>query len=197
MINLNPICMAPVHCFLPVEDAYATRLILGSMPGRESLRAGQYYAHPRNAFWFIMGELTGSSPAMPYELRIQRLKSAGIALWDVLSSCRRPGSLDADIENASIQPNDFTSFFLAHPHITQVFFNGAMSEKCYYKYVLPALTDRPLRYLRLPSSSPAHASLSAEQKLNIWKTINHNQSANDASRAENASSASGLLYRYP
>lgn len=193
MLNLNPIRMTPVHCFLPVEDTYATRLILGSMPGRESLRTGQYYAHPRNAFWSIMGELTGSSPALPYELRIQRLKSAGIALWDVLATCRRAGSLDADIDPSSIYANDFTSFFLSHPHITQVFFNGAMAEKYYCKQVLPTLTDRPLRYLRLPSTSPAHASLSAEQKLNIWKIITPNQSENDARSAENASSASGLL----
>lgn len=160
--------LTPVRCFPPIADSNAHLLILGSMPGRESLRAAQYYAHSRNAFWRIMGELTGSNPGMPYESRIKILKSAGYALWDVLASCQRPGSLDSEI--TAMIPNDFESFFRSHPHITQVFFNGAMAEKCYLKQVLPGLTVRPMQSLRLPSTSPAHASLSYDQKLNAWRT---------------------------
>jgi hypoxanthine-DNA glycosylase len=114
-----------------------------------------------------MGELTGSRPDMPYESRTQILSSAGIALWDVLASCTRPGSLDADI--SSIVPNDFESFFLSHPHITQVCFNGAKAEQCYQKQVLPALSPRTMHYQRLPSTSPAHAALSHNQKLSAWR----------------------------
>lgn len=163
--------MSPIQCFPPIEDASARLLILGSMPGKESLRAGQYYAHPRNAFWPIMAQLTGTAPELPYESRLQHLKSAGIALWDVLASCTRESSLDTDIEQTSITPNDFRSFFMAHPGITHIFFNGRMAEKCFHRYVLPLL-DPPLRhYHRLPSTSPANAAMSFQQKLGAWKII--------------------------
>lgn len=163
--------MPHIQSFPPIENPTATILILGSMPGKESLRAGQYYAHPRNTFWTIMGELVGAAPALPYEARIQKLKSAGIALWDVLASCKRHSSMDSDIEAGSICANDFASFFRAHPHITHVFFNGTMAEQCFHKYVQPMLKNRPLHYLRLPSTSPANASMSYEQKLNAWRVI--------------------------
>lgn len=163
--------MPQVQSFPPVENPDAHTLILGSIPGKESLRAGQYYAHSRNAFWPIMGELVGAAPALPYEARILKLKSSGIALWDVLASCTRHSSMDADIEADTICANDFASFFLGHPHIKQVFFNGAMAEQCFRKHVLPLLEHRPLHYQRLPSTSPAHASLRYEQKLTAWENI--------------------------
>jgi double-stranded uracil-DNA glycosylase len=167
--------MPHIQSFEPIADTTANILILGSMPGKESLRAGQYYAHRRNAFWTIMGELAGASPALPYETRTQMLKSVGIALWDVLASCTRHSSMDADIETASIYPNDFASFFLQHPNITHIFFNGSMAEQCFRKHVQPLLESlpghRPLHYQRLPSTSPAHASMTYQQKLKVWKVI--------------------------
>ncbi|OGS92877.1 MAG: DNA-deoxyinosine glycosylase [Gallionellales bacterium GWA2_59_43] len=162
--------MTRIRSFPPIADANARILILGSMPGKESLRANQYYAHPRNAFWPIMGELAGAAPALPYEVRTLKLRAAGIALWDVLDSCTRPGSLDADIDPDSIHPNDFAAFFEAHPHISRVYFNGTMAEQSFRKHVLPHLGHLTLRLQRLPSSSPANASLRFEQKLEIWKT---------------------------
>lgn len=172
--------MPRILSFPPIENPAAHILILGSMPGKESLRAGQYYAHPRNAFWPIMGELVGAAAALPYEARIGKLKSAGIALWDVLAACKRHGSMDADIEPDSICANDFASFFRNHPHITDVFFNGTMAEQCFHRHVQPLIEDRPLHYLRLPSTSPANASMSYMQKLNAWKVIlpdRHNAAA--------------------
>lgn len=163
--------MTKVRSFPPIADAGARILILGSMPGLESLRAHQYYAHPRNAFWPIMGELAGAAPALPYEQRVLKLRAAGIALWDVLASCTRPGSLDADIAPDSIHPNDFAAFFRAHPHISRVYFNGTMAEQSFRKHVLPRLAHLPLQLQRLPSTSPANASLRLEQKLEAWKTI--------------------------
>ena len=160
-----------IQSFPPIENPIAITLILGSMPGKESLRAGQYYAHHRNTFWLIMGDLIGAKTILPYEARTQILKSAGIALWDVLASCTRHSSMDADIEANSICPNDFASFFLTHPHITHVFFNGTMAEQCFHKHVQPLLKARPLHYQRLPSTSPANASMRYEQKLSAWKTI--------------------------
>jgi double-stranded uracil-DNA glycosylase len=163
--------MSRIQCFPPIESPTARILILGSMPGKESLRAGQYYAHQRNAFWPIMGELVGAAPALPYEQRIKKLRSSGIALWDVLASCTRHSSMDADIEADSIFANDFTSFFPKHPRITQVFFNGSMAEECFHNHVRPLLEHLPLIYQRLPSTSPANASMRFEQKLNEWKVI--------------------------
>ncbi|MFZ3017788.1 MAG: DNA-deoxyinosine glycosylase [Gallionella sp.] len=163
--------MAKIRCFPPIEDERARILILGSMPGRESLRANQYYAHPRNAFWPIMGEIAGAMPALPYEQRTLKLRAAGIALWDVLASCTRPGSLDSDIDPDSIHPNDFSAFFRKYPHIERVYFNGTMAEQSFRKHVLPQLAHLPLQLQRLPSTSPANASLRFEQKLEAWKII--------------------------
>lgn len=164
-----------IRSFPPIADATAKVLILGSMPGKQSLRAGQYYAHRRNAFWSIIGDLVGAPPSLPYESRTRILKSSGIALWDVLASCSRHTSMDADIEAASICPNDFSSFFLRHPDITHVFFNGSKAEQCFRKHVLPLLESlpghRPRYYQRLPSTSPAHASMSYQKKLETWMTI--------------------------
>ena len=164
-----------IRSFDAVADARAVVLILGSMPGKASLQAGRYYAHPQNAFWRIMGELAGADPGLPYAERLERLKSCGIALWDVLRSCSREGSLDSAIDERSIRPNDFARFFRTHPGITSVFFNGATAERCFLKHVLPALpaSAAHLRLHRLPSTSPAHAGLSYAAKLEAWRVILH------------------------
>jgi len=163
--------MRQVQCFAPVENPQAHTLILGSMPGVASLRAGQYYAHPRNLFWRIVGELTGSDPDASYEQRLAALRTAGIALWDVLHSCSREGSLDADIDNDTLIANDFAAFFRRHPHVTRVFFNGAKAEECYRKHVQPFIATSPLEYHRLPSTSPANASIPYERKIEAWRAI--------------------------
>ena len=157
-----------LRSFPPVADpATAHTLILGSMPGVASLAAGRYYAHPRNQFWPIMGALFGAGPELPYEARLQALMRAGIALWDVLESCQRPGSLDADIDLRSAQANDFVEFFAAHPGIRRVAFNGGTAERLFRRDIVPQL--RPLELIRLPSTSPAHAGLPAERKLAAWQ----------------------------
>ena len=155
--------------FSPIENRKARILILGSMPGAASLRAGQYYAHPHNAFWPIMGALVGADPALPYRARTAALKAAGIALWDVLASCEREGSLDADIRHDSVVVNDFPVFFAAHPHLTDVFFNGGMAETCFRRHVALHIGGTPLRFARLPSTSPANASISRARKLELWQ----------------------------
>lgn len=163
--------MSRAHGFAPVANADAVVLVLGSMPGKASLAAGQYYAHPRNSFWPIMGELFGAHPGLPYKKRLQILKSSGIALWDVLASCTRSSSLDSHIEEGSIIPNDFESFFLCHPNIKRVFFNGTKAEQCFRRYVRPSLTRRSFPYQRLPSTSPANAGMSYGEKLNAWRIV--------------------------
>jgi len=162
---------ANVRSFAPIAGAEARVLILGSMPGKASLTAGQYYAHAQNLFWCILGEITGAAPSLPYASRVRALKSSGIALWDVLESCAREGSLDSAIDDATIRANDFAAFYRAHPRIEQVFFNGAKAEACYRKHVLPLLADDlgSPSYRRLPSTSPANASMSREDRHRVWK----------------------------
>jgi double-stranded uracil-DNA glycosylase len=159
--------MPHIRSFPPVANADATILILGSMPGKESLKQNQYYAHPQNAFWKIMGELVGAHPHLPYEDRLQILTTAHIALWDVLASCERESSLDTHIRKE--KANDFASFFAQHPHITHVFFNGAKAEQSFNKFVLEKQKLPPLTCLRLPSTSPAHAGMRYADKLKAWK----------------------------
>ncbi len=160
-----------IHSFPPIAAPDATLLILGSMPSKASLLANQYYAHPRNAFWPIMGALFGAGPEAPYARRVRVLKQAGVAVWDVLASCTRGSSLDSDIDERSIVPNDFASFFRAHPRIERVFFNGAKAEASFRRHVLPRLAVAALRFERLPSTSPANASWSHARKLRAWRIV--------------------------
>lgn len=165
--------MARVRSFPPIEDGRARVLVLGSMPGAASLAAGQYYAHPRNLFWPILCELLGADSALPYSARTRLLKANGIALWDVLESCVREGSLDSAIEDSTVVVNDFGSFYRRHPRIAQVFFNGAKAESAYRRHVSAAVRDmaRPRSYVRLPSTSPAHAAMSFEKKRDAWRAV--------------------------
>jgi len=142
-------------------------------PGEASLFRQQYYGHPRNAFWPIMGILFNSAPGFCYQLRKEMLTENGIAVWDVLQSCNRLGSLDSDIKLATIRTNDFVGFFSGYQGIKRVFFNGKMAEKLYQKRILPTLNQRfpYLEYQCLPSTSPAYAVLKLEQKTEAWKVI--------------------------
>lgn len=158
---------AQAQGFAPVARGDARLLILGSMPGQASLQAQAYYAHPRNAFWRILADVLGFSTDLPYAARLEALQANGIALWDVLAACHRPGSLDADIDDASIVVNDFAGFLQQHPHITRVCFNGAKAESSWRKQVQPVLVTS-LELLRLPSTSPAHAGMPYEAKRAIW-----------------------------
>lgn len=144
-------------------------LILGSMPGEASLQAGEYYAHPRNAFWPIMRELLGFAATASYGERIEALRRGGIALWDVLQSCRRAGSLDSDIEPGSMVVNDFPSFLAAHREIALVCFNGATAERTYLRHVAPERVRKGITHARLPSTSPAHAALTLADKVSAWR----------------------------
>jgi hypoxanthine-DNA glycosylase len=161
---------AQVRSFSPIARSDARILILGSMPGRASLDAQRYYAHPQNSFWRIMAELLHFE-AGSYEERIELLKSRRIAVWDVLHSCIREGSLDSNIQSDMQVANDFAGFFRKHRQITHVFFNGAMANACFKRHVLPELATLPLNYLQLPSTSPANASSSYLEKVGKWAVI--------------------------
>ncbi len=152
----------------PVATRNARVLVLGSMPGAVSLGAARYYAHPQNRFWPIMGELVGAHPALPYEARLARLRAAGIALWDVLERCEREGSLDSAIRDDTAQANDFAAFFGKHRRIRTVLFNGAKAEAAYGR-LAPPLEAFGASSRRLPSTSPANASVAPAAKLAAWR----------------------------
>ena len=163
---------ARIHGLPPVENPSARILILGSMPGEASLRADQYYAHPQNLFWRILGEIlgyAGDARTLPYDDRLRMLIAADIALWDVLASCHRSGSLDADIATDSLRANDFHAFFANHGRIERALFNGATAEACFRRHVAPTLPANSLRLVRLPSTSPANASIPYTRKLAAWR----------------------------
>ncbi|UIP19095.1 DNA-deoxyinosine glycosylase [Achromobacter deleyi] len=155
--------------FAPVAAPGARVLVLGSMPGVASLRQARYYAHPRNAFWPLAGRIFGFDPGLDYPGRLQALQACGVALWDVLQACERPGSLDADIRGDTLVPNDFRAFLSVHPGIARVCFNGAKAAALYRRHVLPGLDGISLQYFELPSTSPAHAAASFDQKLAAWE----------------------------
>ena len=149
----------------PIVDDGARLLILGNMPSVMSLAAQQYYANPRNGFWRITAEIFGFDASANYDVRTDALRANGVAVWDVLRFCRRQGSLDSAIEPNSMVANDFAPFFDTHSTIERVLFNGAAAEKNYGRLVG---IDRPLRYRRLPSTSPAQ-TMRYEDKLHAWR----------------------------
>jgi hypoxanthine-DNA glycosylase len=159
--------------FAPVARSDAQVLILGSMPGIESLQQQQYYAHPRNAFWDIIEYLFGIERRQPYKKRLQDLQHHKIALWDVVQQCQRSGSLDANIKPDTIIVSDFCALLRHYPDIRHVFFNGQKAAALFKKHVLPGLPEefRPLEYTTLPSTSPAHAALTFMDKLAHWEKI--------------------------
>jgi hypoxanthine-DNA glycosylase len=154
--------------FPPIERPDARILVLGSLPGRKSIAEQQYYAHPQNAFWPIMREVFGI--AGEYHHRCIQLRERRIALWDVLQSSQRPGSLDSDIRMHSAQPNNFDEFFKQHPAIELVAFNGRKAEQMFNRFVDSAMTPRTLEKIGLPSTSPAYAAMPFSGKLSAWRT---------------------------
>lgn len=159
--------------FAPVAEDEAELLILGSLPGQRSLEVREYYAHPRNEFWRLIEQIFDVESSLPYRRRVETLTAKKIALWDVLAAAERPGSLDSSIVRASAQANDFAAFYRAHPRINRVCFNGRKAQELYARLVLPGLPGElaGLRYVSLPSTSPAHAGMPFAEKLVRWKII--------------------------
>lgn len=158
--------------FAPIANEDAQILILGSMPGVKSLEEQQYYAHPRNAFWPIMAEFYQFDLTLDYSARCQQLKQHQIAVWDVLKSCQRQGSLDQHIEPDSMVANDFNAFLKQHNQIQRIFFNGGKAEQVFKRHVLPTLNvEQQLSFQLLPSTSPAHAAKSVDEKCQLWQKV--------------------------
>jgi TDG/mug DNA glycosylase family protein len=154
--------------FPAVADVRTRVLILGSLPGEASLRAVQYYAHPQNQFWRLMAPVIGQTLAEePYEARLDRLREAGVGLWDVIRSARRVGSLDAAIRDH--EPNSLVHFVAELPSLRAIAFNGGKASQIGRK-VLAATGERHV-LITLPSSSPAHASVPFAGKQAAWLAL--------------------------
>lgn len=160
----------PISGLAAVSPPHASVLLLGSMPGAASLAQQQYYAHPRNLFWPIMAELAGFSAHLPYPDKVRAVNASGVALWDVIASCQRAGSLDSAIRDEQV--NDFAGFFAAQPQLAAIGFNGAKAWQSFKRQVLPLNIVPPrLELICLPSTSPAHAALGFNEKLALWQQI--------------------------
>ena len=149
--------------FPPVLDAGIETLILGSFPGVASLAAGHYYAHPRNQFWPILAQCLGEPlTSLGFDQRYRALLRHRIGLWDVIDACVRPGSLDADIREA--RPNELLRALTLAPRLRKVLFNGrtaARQSKLFEAFGVAVFV--------LPSTSPAHAGMPVERKLDAWR----------------------------
>lgn len=159
-----------IYSFPPISASNARILILGSMPGAESLRQEQYYAHPRNLFWAFMQEIFGGS-IESYPERLALAQASGLAIWDVLKACKREGSLDSQIDKSSELANDFAHFLSQHRNIKKICFNGQKAASTYRTRVLEALPDQyaGIEYVSLPSTSPANAAIPRDLKFQAWR----------------------------
>jgi hypoxanthine-DNA glycosylase len=152
--------------FAPIAGTNVEILILGSMPSEKSLMEQEYYAHPQNRFWRVLATVTNVPLPTRYSDKIQLLKEKNFAVWDVVHRAKRVGSLDSAIEQES--PNDIEWFVENHRTIKTIGFNGKKSEALFDKYF-----DRKnhIRYISLPSTSPANAGISFEALCERWKLL--------------------------
>ena len=165
--------MSVTSGFSPILGPVMTVLILGTLPSQQSLKKQQYYGHPQNAFWRVMGELFDAGPQLPYEERTRRLPAHGIAVWDVLASGTRPGSMDAAIDENTARPNDFAGLHARHPELEMVCFNGQAAARLFRRLV-PAKVRKSfdaVSFVTMPSTSPAYAAMSFADKLQQWAIV--------------------------
>jgi hypoxanthine-DNA glycosylase len=161
---------ADLRGFPPILDRRIERLILGSFPSAASLAAGQYYAHPGNQFWALLGQLVDEPLAeLTYADQVQRALRHRVGIWDVYGACQREGSADSAIRKARTNP--LTELLRRAPHLRAVAFNGSAAGR-----FQPLFEQAGLRVTVLPSSSRAHASLSFDQKLRFWRAWWHQSS---------------------
>lgn len=152
--------------FPPLVSDQSRVLILGSMPGDRSIAENQYYGHPRNRFWPLIAALCGCKLPKSYSEKTDLLLNGGFALWDVVESANRKGSMDVDIKDET--PNAIHELLETHPKIHTVAFNGKTAEQLYRKYHKEL---KHINYISLPSTSPANASYGFERLMEFWQEI--------------------------
>lgn len=168
MLSQPPLAM--LRGLPPIGGPCPSVLILGSFPGARSLADGQYYAHPQNRFWHILAPVIDRAPDAPYEARTDALRLAGVAVWDVLASCERRGSLDSGIVRGSEIPNDFSALMGRRPALQRVLFNGRRAAEMFSRLVVPEdlWLDLGVALHVLPSTSPANASVRLDALRTSW-----------------------------
>lgn len=149
----------------PISGPEPRILILGSFPSVLSLERQEYYGNPKNRFWAVMEELFAVPESLPYRERAARLAECGIALWDVVASCERPGSADSRIKNPV--PNGIAGFICQHPTVRLIALNGGTAGRLYRR--LAEVPDLPS--VILPSTSPAYAAMPFQEKVRAWSII--------------------------
>lgn len=160
-----------VKSFPPMIREGATVLVLGSMPGEASIAANQYYGNPRNHMWRVLYGLFGLEPDESYEDRLAFAAAHGIAMWDVIASCERVGSLDANIR-AEV-PNDLPGLLADHPSVRALIFNGAKSHDTFMKYFKNHPAAAGLNKLKLPSTSPipTRTMRTTADRIEAWRVL--------------------------
>ncbi len=153
--------------FPPISNENTRILILGSLPGDKSLELGEYYGHPRNRFWKILSTITNKELPATYAEKKELLLKSGIGVWDVAHKATRNGSLDSAIKDE--EPNDLDSFVAKHKNLQVIGFNGKKAELLFNKFFK---RQDGLRYVSLPSSSPANAVINFENICTCWKQLN-------------------------
>lgn len=161
-----------VESFPPQVAVGCRVLLLGTAPSLRSLAARQSYAHPQNFFWPLMGEFFGAGPELPYAQRIEKLHAAGLGIWDVLASCERPGSLDSNIVRTSEIANDIPALLAEYPSIRAIALNGGKAQQS-FRRLIPQNNEfvRRVALLDLPSTSPANASITRDNKRERWRVV--------------------------
>jgi len=160
--------METINSFPPVINKHSLILIIGSMPGVESLNRQQYYAYKYNQFWRIIYKLFKQEPEERYEQKLQFLLKNRMALWDVLGSCIREGSLDNNIKDEVV--NNFNVLLNNYPAIKHICFNGKKAQASFERKIRPTLQREDLTYLALPSTSPAH-TMGFDEKFRLWEKV--------------------------
>ncbi len=152
--------------FTPISDSSTTILILGSLPGDKSLELAEYYGHPKNRFWKIISAITDNEIPITYSEKKLLLLNNKIGVWDVVHKANRKGSLDSAIED--VEPNDLNSFIASHRNLKVIGFNGQKAEALFIKFFK---INTALKYISLPSSSPANAGITFENLSKVWEQI--------------------------
>jgi TDG/mug DNA glycosylase family protein len=155
----------------PVIANRPTTLILGSMPGVASLEKKQYYGHPRNAFWPLMARLLGFEKHDLYTRNVEQIEQHGIAIWDVIGECERPGSLDSAIVKGSVRTNPIPELIAEHSGITRIGLNGGTAASLFKRHCLPQIDTDRIEVFYLPSTSPANARMNFETKCKAWQVM--------------------------
>lgn len=165
--------MTTKHALPPVVDEKSSIVILGTLPGDESLRLQQYYANPNNQFWRLLSEIYGAPVGTTYPERLQFLVARRLAVWDVLARAQRVGSADSAIRNA--KPNDFSGFLTAFPRLGRVAFNGTSAARLWERHIASStgVPERGLTASTLPSSSgaPGRHVLRFDEKVARWREV--------------------------